>query len=183
MRAQYPLPHGPTCYPFVIPKSSEKVSLILSCVKINKSDGAKPPTFRFDSWEDLARSLSAFPPDVGLYGLHIDHAFWSFCWPHASPDAWACVRKKRCYTEGARTAAAGLLGGEGGVSIPVDIPPPSPEPRPNYPAMHPTCARPRPPPSPGNLQTPMSPSTWGPPAAVPRVPTPGGPRSPRPTGP
>ena len=42
-------PPPPTCYPFVIPKSSEKVSLILSCVKINKSDGAKPPTFRLDS--------------------------------------------------------------------------------------------------------------------------------------
>ena len=76
-------PPPPTCYPFVIPKSSEKVSLILSCVKINKSDGANPPAFRLDSWEDLARSLSAFPPDVGLYGLHIDlkNAFWSFCLP------------------------------------------------------------------------------------------------------
>ena len=42
-------PPPPTCYPFVIPKSSEKVSLILSCVKINKSDGAKPPTFRLDN--------------------------------------------------------------------------------------------------------------------------------------
>ena len=50
-------PPPPTCYPFVIPKSSEKVSLILSSVKINKSDRAKPPTFRLDSWEDLARSL------------------------------------------------------------------------------------------------------------------------------
>ena len=60
------------CYPFVIPKSSEKVSLILSCLKINKSDGAKPPTFRLYSWEDLARSLSAFPPDVDLYGVQID---------------------------------------------------------------------------------------------------------------
>ena len=76
-------PPPPMCYPFVIPKSSEKVSLILSCVKINKSDGGKPPTFRLDSWEDLARSLSAFPPDVDLYGLHIDlkNAFWSFCLP------------------------------------------------------------------------------------------------------
>ena len=57
--------------------------MISSCVKINKSDGAKPPTFRLDSWEDLARSLFAFPPDVGLYALHIDlkNAFWSFCLP------------------------------------------------------------------------------------------------------
>ena len=60
--------------------------MILSCVKINKSDGAKPPTFRLDSWEDLARSLSAFPPDVSLYGLHIDlkNAFWSFCLPQGA---------------------------------------------------------------------------------------------------
>ena len=76
-------PPPPTCYPFVIPKSSEKVCFILSCVKINKSDAARPPTFRLDSSEDLARSLSAFLPDVGLYGLHIDlkNAFWSFCLP------------------------------------------------------------------------------------------------------
>ena len=55
----------------------------MSCVKINKSDGAKPPTFGLDSWEDLARSLSAFPPDVDLYGVHIDlkNALWSFCLP------------------------------------------------------------------------------------------------------
>ena len=55
----------------------------MSCVKINKSDGAKPPAFWLDSWEDLARSLSAFPPDVDLYGVHIDlkNAFWSFCLP------------------------------------------------------------------------------------------------------
>ena len=55
----------------------------MSCVKINKSDGAKPPTFRLEPWEDLARSLSAFPPDVDLYGVHIDlkNAFWSFCLP------------------------------------------------------------------------------------------------------
>ena len=60
--------------------------MLLSCVKINKSDGGKPPTFRLDSWEDLARSLSAFPPDVDLYGLHIDlkNAFWSFCLPQGA---------------------------------------------------------------------------------------------------
>ena len=78
-----PPPPPFTCYPFVIPKSSEKVSLILSCIKINKSDGAKPPTYRLDSWEDLARSLSAFPLDVDFYGVHIHlkNAFWSFCLP------------------------------------------------------------------------------------------------------
>ena len=43
----------PTRYPFVIPKSSEKVSLVLSCVKQNREDGAKPPTFKLDSWEEF----------------------------------------------------------------------------------------------------------------------------------
>ena len=42
-----PLP--PTCYPFVIPKSSERVSLIMGCVKQNRMDGSVPPTFRLDS--------------------------------------------------------------------------------------------------------------------------------------
>ena len=38
-----------TCYPFVIPKSSEKVSLSISCVQHNRMDGSVPPTFRPDS--------------------------------------------------------------------------------------------------------------------------------------
>ena len=33
----------PTCLPFIIPKTSEKVSLILSCVKQNGMDGCPPP--------------------------------------------------------------------------------------------------------------------------------------------
>ena len=74
-----------------------------------------------------------------------------------------CGKQKRCYMEGANTAPAGLPGVEGGwgggASIPGGTPPPVPEPRPNYPAMHPTCARPRLPPSPGSLQTLTSPST------------------------
>ena len=32
-----------TCWPFIIPKTSEKVSLILSCVKQNGLDGCTPP--------------------------------------------------------------------------------------------------------------------------------------------
>ena len=35
----------PTCYPFVIPKSSEKVFRVLGRVKQNKPDGSVPPTF------------------------------------------------------------------------------------------------------------------------------------------
>ena len=33
----------PTCWPFIIPKTSEKVSLVLSCVKQNGMDGCTPP--------------------------------------------------------------------------------------------------------------------------------------------
>ena len=70
-----PLP--PTCYPFVIPKSSEKVN----------QDGAKPPTFRLDFWEDLARALSRIPPREPLFAVHIDlkNPFWSF----RLPQPWA----------------------------------------------------------------------------------------------
>ena len=80
-----PLP--PTYYPFVIPKSFEKVSLILSCVKQNKQDGAKPPTFRLHSWEDLVCALSRIPLGEPLFAVHIalKNAFWSFCLP-----PWAC---------------------------------------------------------------------------------------------
>ena len=33
----------PTWWPFIIPKTSEKVSIILSCVKQNGLDGCTPP--------------------------------------------------------------------------------------------------------------------------------------------
>ena len=33
----------PTCRPFIIPRTSEKVSLILSCIKQNVLDGCTPP--------------------------------------------------------------------------------------------------------------------------------------------
>ena len=67
----------------MIPKSLEKVSLILSCVNQNKRDGSVPPTFRLDSWEDLARALSRIPPGQPLFAVQIDlkDAFWSFRLP------------------------------------------------------------------------------------------------------
>ena len=70
-----PDPLPPTCYAFVILKSSEKVSLILSCVKQNTRDGSVPPTFQLDSWEDLAGQP--------LFAVHIDlkNAFLSFRLP------------------------------------------------------------------------------------------------------
>ena len=78
-----PGPTPPTCYLFVIPKSSEKVSLILSCVKQNKRDKSVPLTFRLDFWKDLARALLTIPPGHPLFVVHIDlkNAIWSFRLP------------------------------------------------------------------------------------------------------
>ena len=43
-------------------------------------DGAVPPTFWLDSWDDLVRALSRIPPGQPLFAVHIDlkDAFWSF---------------------------------------------------------------------------------------------------------
>ena len=53
-----PLP--PSCFPFIIPKSSEKVSLILSCLGMNERI-SDPPTFQLPSWEGIARLLAETP--------------------------------------------------------------------------------------------------------------------------
>ena len=50
----------PTCWPFIIPKTSEKVSLILSCVKQNGLDGCIPLRFSLRSWEQLSKLLVTF---------------------------------------------------------------------------------------------------------------------------
>ena len=62
-------PSPPRGYPFVIPKSAEKVSLILSCVKHNSMDGSVLPTFRLDFREDLARALAMIPPGQPLFAF------------------------------------------------------------------------------------------------------------------
>ena len=62
----------PTCWPFIVPKTSEKVFLILSCVKQNGLDGCTPPRFSLRSWEQLSQLLVTFYPGVPLCGTHID---------------------------------------------------------------------------------------------------------------
>ena len=71
----------------MIPKSSEKVSLILSFAKRNKRDASVPPTFRLDSLEDLACALCRIPPRQPLFAVHIDlkNPFWSFLLPPGVP--------------------------------------------------------------------------------------------------
>ena len=75
-----PLP--PSCFPFIIPKSSEKVSLILSCLGMNERIG-DPPTFQLPSWEGVAQLLVSTPRSRPLFCTHVDltNTFWSFRLP------------------------------------------------------------------------------------------------------
>ena len=50
------MPLPPSCFPFIIPKSSEKVSLIPSCLSHGRI--SDPPPFQFPSWEGIARLLA-----------------------------------------------------------------------------------------------------------------------------
>ena len=69
-----------TCWPFVIPKTSEKVSLITSYANQNGLEGCTPPPrFLLRSWEHLRELLVTLHAGVPLYAMHIDlmNAFWS----------------------------------------------------------------------------------------------------------
>ena len=79
----------PSCFPFIIPKSSEKVSLILSCLGMNKRI-EDPPTFQLPSWEGIAQLLASAPRSCPLYCTHVDltKAFWSFRLPPAMRTAF-----------------------------------------------------------------------------------------------
>ena len=81
-RVLQPESSPPSVFPFIIPKSRAKVSLILSCVGMNEFKG-KPPGFDLPSWEGVARFLAGAPPGVQYYATHVDlsNAFWSFVLP------------------------------------------------------------------------------------------------------
>ena len=78
--SETPLP--PSCFPFIIPKISKKVSLILSCLGMNERIG-DPPTFHLPSWEGMAQILANTPRSRRLFCTHVDltNAFWSFRLP------------------------------------------------------------------------------------------------------
>ena len=78
--SETPLP--PSRFPFIIPKSSEKVSLILSCLGMNERIG-DPPTFQLPSWEGIAQMLATTPRSRRLFCTYVDltNAFWSFRLP------------------------------------------------------------------------------------------------------
>ena len=68
-----------TCWPFIIPKTTEKVSLIFNLVDLNEGL-QKPLSFSFDGWEQILHKLAEWPADRPLFGTHVDlkNAFWSF---------------------------------------------------------------------------------------------------------
>ena len=75
-----------TCWPFIIPKSLGKVSVIFHLVDFNDT----MPRFSLCSWEDMANRLSAWPQHEPLYCTHIDlkNAFWSFVLPPKAVGAF-----------------------------------------------------------------------------------------------
>ena len=75
-----PLP--PLCFPFIILKNSEKVSLILFCLGMNEWIG-DPPNFELPSWEGIAQMLASTPRPRHRFCTHVDltNAFCSFCLP------------------------------------------------------------------------------------------------------
>ena len=78
-----------TCWPFIIPKSSEKVSVIFHLVDFNDTM-PRPARFSLCSWENMADRLSAWPPQEPLFCTHIDlkNKFWSFVLPPKASGAF-----------------------------------------------------------------------------------------------
>ena len=78
-----------TCWPFVIPKSTEKVSLIFNLVEFNESLH-KPLSFSLDGWEQISKKLADWPANRPLFCTHVDlkNAFWSFKLPRRHERAF-----------------------------------------------------------------------------------------------
>ena len=71
-----------TCWPFIIPKTAEKVSLMFNLVDLN-GGLRRPASFSLDGWEQISRKLAEWPADRPLFCTHVDlkNAFWSFTLP------------------------------------------------------------------------------------------------------
>ena len=65
----YPL--RATCWPFIIPKTTEKVSLIFNLVDLNEGL-PRPASFSLDGWELISRTLAEWPADRPLLCTHVD---------------------------------------------------------------------------------------------------------------
>ena len=77
---------SPTYSPFIIPKTSKAVSLILNCAKQNAPNGCTRPRFSLQSWGQWSNLLNFFCPGFPLYGTHTNlmnalcrmWPYWSF---------------------------------------------------------------------------------------------------------
>ena len=78
-----------TCWPFIIPKTTEKVSLIFNLVDLNEAL-QKPASFCSDGWEPISHKLAEWPADRPLFCTHVDlkNAFWSFALPRRHARAF-----------------------------------------------------------------------------------------------
>ena len=78
-----------TCWPFIIPKSSEKVSVTFHLVDFNDTM-PRPARFSLCRWENMADRLSAWPRREPLFCTHIDLkiAFWLFVLPPKASRAF-----------------------------------------------------------------------------------------------
>ena len=81
-----------TCWPFIILKSSEKVSVIFHLVDFNDTM-PHPARFSLCSLENIADRLNAWPPREPLYCTHIDlkNAFWLFVLPPKAARGFGLV--------------------------------------------------------------------------------------------
>ena len=78
-----------TCWPFIIPKTTEKVSLIFILVDLNEGL-QRPASFSLDGWQQILRKLAEWPADRPLFCTHVDCkiAFWSFTLPRQHARAF-----------------------------------------------------------------------------------------------
>ena len=64
-------PVNATCWPFTIPKTTEKVSLIFNLVDLNEGL-QRPALFSLDGWEQISQKLAEWPADRPLFCTHVD---------------------------------------------------------------------------------------------------------------
>ena len=78
-----------TCWPFIIPKTTEKVSLIVNLVDFNEGL-KKPASFSLDGWEQISHKLAEWPTDRPPFCTHVNlkNASWSFTLPRQHARAF-----------------------------------------------------------------------------------------------
>ena len=80
-----------TCWSFIIPKTTQKVSLIFNLVDLNEGL-QKPESFSLHGWEQISHKLAEWPVDRPLFCMRVNlkNAFLSFTLPrrHARAFRW-----------------------------------------------------------------------------------------------